>query len=287
MAGAHTVEEHEGGAPAAAMHAMQQSPGPVTVPEAEQPAPPALAVSELTWRVGGRAIVDRVSLAAAPGELLAVIGPNGAGKTSLFNLVTGLVRPSAGRIALGGRDVTRLPAHRRVRAGLGRTFQTSSVFPAMTVAQNVELAAQAALSGPAAAVTVWARIGRRARERAARCLERTRLADRAAAVAGSLSHGEKRKLELAVLLAGEPSVILLDEPMAGMAVEEVPELSELIREVHRGGATILMVEHHMQVVLGLAQRVAVLHHGALLACGPPEQVAEDPVVREAYLGEPL
>ncbi|HEY3867068.1 MAG TPA: ABC transporter ATP-binding protein [Actinocrinis sp.] len=276
MAGAHAVEEHEGGAPDAA--------APDSALRSE---PPALAVRELTWRVGGRAIVDRVGLAVAPGELLAVIGPNGAGKTSLFNLVTGLVRPSSGRIELGGRDVTRLPAHRRVRAGLGRTFQTSSVFPAMTVAQNVELAAQAALSGPAAAVAVWARIGRRARERAARCLERTRLADRAGAVAGSLAHGEKRKLELAVLLAGEPSVILLDEPMAGMAVEEVPELSELIREVHRGGATVLMVEHHMQVVLGLAQRVAVLHHGALLACGPPRQVAEDPVVREAYLGEPL
>lgn len=249
--------------------------------------PPALAVHGLAWRVGGRAVIDAVDLAVAPGELLAVIGPNGAGKTSLFNLVTGLTRPDAGRIELAGRDVTRLPAHRRIRAGLGRTFQTSSVFPGLTVAQNVELAAQAALGGPVGALAVWARIGRAARRCAADCLDRTRLGDRAAAPAGSLSHGEKRKLELAILLAGRPSVILLDEPMAGMAVEEVPDLTGLIRRLHREGATILMVEHHMQVVLGLAQRIAVLHHGALLACGEPAAVAGDPAVREAYLGEPL
>ncbi len=248
---------------------------------------PALAVEELTWRVGGRAIVDEIGFAAAPGELLAVIGPNGAGKTSLFNLISGLTRPDSGRVLLGGTDVTRLPTHRRVRHGLGRTFQTSSVFPGMTVEQNAQLAAQAALAGPLGCLAVWRRIGRPACERAAEALERTRLAHRASARAGSLSHGEKRKLELAILLAARPSVILLDEPMAGMAVEEVPELTELIREVHRDGATVLMVEHHMEVVLGLAQRVAVLHHGALLACDRPAAVVDDPTVREAYLGEPL
>ncbi len=248
---------------------------------------PALAIEELTWRVGGRAIVDRVGFAAEPGELLAVIGPNGAGKTSLFNLISGLLRPDEGRIALGGHDVTRLPTHRRVRHGLGRTFQTSSVFPGLTVAENAQLAAQAALAGPLGCLAVWRRIGRPARERAAQALERCRLGHRALACAGSLSHGEKRKLELAILLAAGPSVLLLDEPMAGMAMEEVPELTELIREVHRDGATILMVEHHMEVVLGLAQRVAVLHHGALLACDRPAVVVDDPTVREAYLGEPL
>lgn len=248
---------------------------------------PALAVEDLTWRVGGRAIVDAVGFSAAPGELLAVIGPNGAGKTSLFNLISGLTRPDSGRIVLGGQDVTRLPTHRRVRHGLGRTFQTSSVFPGLTVAENAQLAAQAALAGPLGCLAVWRRLGRPARDRAAEALERTRLAPRASARAGSLSHGEKRKLELAILLAARPSVILLDEPMAGMAVEEVPELSELIRQVHRDGATILMVEHHMEVVLGLAERVAVLHHGALLACDRPAVVTDDPTVREAYLGEPL
>ncbi|HEU5332169.1 MAG TPA: ABC transporter ATP-binding protein [Actinocrinis sp.] len=244
-------------------------------------------MTDLSWRVGGRAIVDGVSLEVAPGEFLAVIGPNGAGKTTLFNLITGLTRPTGGRIALGGRDVTGLPTHRRIRCGLGRTFQTSSVFGGMTVAQNAELAAQAALCGPLGTLAVWRTIGPRAKARAARALERTRLADRAGVAAGSLSHGEKRKLELALLLAGQPSVILLDEPMAGMGAEEVPELAALIGEVHRDGATILMVEHHLEVVLGLAQRVAVLHHGALLACGPPGEVTADAGVREAYLGESL
>jgi branched-chain amino acid transport system ATP-binding protein len=213
--------------------------------------------------------------------------------------------------------VTALPAHRRVRHGLGRTFQTSSVLPGRTVAQNAELAAQAAISGPYGSLRPWTRIGPRARTAAAEALERTRLSADADRPAGSLSHGGKRKLELAILLAGraarpapaavaaagreEPSggggtramrgpagqVLLLDEPMAGMAVEEVPELTALIREIHAAGATILMVEHHMEVVLGLAERIAVLHHGALLACDTPSAVTENPTVREAYLGEPL
>jgi branched-chain amino acid transport system ATP-binding protein len=157
----------------------------------------------------------------------------------------------------------------------------------MTVLENVELAGQAALSGPYGSLRPWARITRRASERAATALDRARLAGRAGAAAGSLSHGEKRKLELALLLTGEPRVILLDEPMAGMAMEEVPELTEVIREVHREGAAVLMVEHHMDVVMGLAERIAVLHHGVLLACGTPAAITEDPAVREAYLGEPL
>jgi branched-chain amino acid transport system ATP-binding protein len=257
---------------------------------------PALALAGLGWRVGGRTVLDRVDLEARPGELLAVIGPNGAGKTSLFNLITGLSRPSTGRILVHGRDVTGLPAHRRVRHGLGRTFQTSSVLPGSTVAQNAELAAQAAVSGPYGSLKPWGRIGARARGAAAEALERTRLSGDAGRIAGSLSHGGKRKLELAILLAGQAArsahtsagqVLLLDEPMAGMAVEEVPELTALIREIHSGGATILMVEHHMEVVLGLAERIAVLHHGALLACDAPAAITGNPLVREAYLGEPL
>jgi branched-chain amino acid transport system ATP-binding protein len=247
----------------------------------------AMRLHELSWHVGGRTIVDRVTLDVAAGEMLAVIGPNGAGKTSLFNLITGLIRPTSGSIAIDGRDVTTLPAHRRGPLGLGRTFQTSSVFTTMTVRDNVELAAQAAISGPLRALKIWARIGPAAKQRAATALDRTRLANRANALAGSLSHGEKRKLELAFLLAGESRVVLLDEPMAGMAVEEVPELTELIREVHHDGATVLMVEHHMEVVLGLAERIAVLHHGELVACGTPEAVTADPTVREAYMGESL
>jgi branched-chain amino acid transport system ATP-binding protein len=251
----------------------------------------SLQVLGLGWRVGGRTVLDGIDLDVRTGELLAVIGPNGAGKTSLFNLITGLTRPTEGRILVRERDVTRLPAHRRVRHGLGRTFQTSSIFPGFTVAQNAELAAQAALSGPYGSLKPWSRPGARARAAATEALARTRLSADAARRAGSLSHGGKRKLELAILLAGQAArpnqILLLDEPMAGMAVEEVPELTALIREIHASGATILMVEHHMEVVLGLAERIAVLHHGALLACDEPSAITENQTVREAYLGEPL
>ncbi len=156
---------------------------------------------------------------------------------------------------------------------------------------DAELAAQAAISGPYGSLKPWSRIGSQARAAAADVLARTRLSADASRRAGSLSHGGKRKLELAILLAGQaarPSqILLLDEPMAGMAVEEVPELTALIKEIHASGATILMVEHHMEVVLGLAERIAVLHHGALLACDIPSLITENPTVREAYLGEPL
>jgi len=246
----------------------------------------ALRLDGLSWHVGGRTIVDAVTLSVPPGEFLAVIGPNGAGKTSLFNLVTGFVRPSAGRIVLDDRDVTGLPPHRRVPLGLGRTFQTSSVFATMTVRENVEIAAQAARSGRRSLLP-WSRITQAARVTAADALDRARLTGRAEAVAGSLSHGQKRKLELAILLSVAARILLLDEPMAGMAMEEVPELTGLIRDLHAGGATVLMVEHHMEVVLGLAERIAVLHHGELIACGRPAEVTADPTVREAYMGEPL
>ncbi len=243
-----------------------------------------LRLSGLGWRVGGATIVDQVSLAVHEGEFLAFIGPNGAGKTSLFNLISGLNPASGGSIALDGRDVTALPAHARARLGLGRTFQTSSLWPGMSVADHVRLAAQAARGG---SYGLW----RRARPftgEVARTLERTGLAHRADALAGSLSHGEKRKLELAVLLVGDPRVMLLDEPMAGVSAEEVPALTELVRSLHRDeGRTVLMVEHHMDVLLGLADRLAVMHHGTLLALDTPQAVMADPTVQSAYLGEGL
>jgi branched-chain amino acid transport system ATP-binding protein len=247
----------------------------------------ALSLVDLTWRVGGRTIVDAVALDVSPGELLAVIGPNGAGKTSLFNLITGFIRPTAGRIVVNGRDVTRMPPHRRVPLGLGRTFQTSSVFASMSVRENVELAAQAAIGGPRKSLAPWARITAGARTTARDALDRTRLGARAEVLAGALSHGEKRKLELAIVLAGAADVVLLDEPMAGMAMEEVPELTDVIGAIHRDGATVLMVEHHMEVVLGIAQHIAVLHHGELIAHGTAADVAADPLVREAYMGVTL
>src|SRR5207249_2719462 len=173
-------------------------------------------------------------------------------------------------IELDGRDITRQPPFRRTRAGIGRTFQVSSVFPLLSVFENARLAAESALGGT---LRLWRRAAsvRRAVEKAQAALSRVGLENRGAMRAGSLAHGDKRRLELAMLLAADPRVILLDEPMAGVSAENVPELVELIRDVHeQEGKTVLMVEHHMEVVTGLAQRIAVMHHGALLACDTPQ-----------------
>jgi len=245
----------------------------------------ALQTESLSFRIGSAVIVDDVSLSARQGELVAVIGPNGAGKTSLFNLISGVYRPTGGTVRLGGRDITRLPVHKRGKLGLGRTFQASSVFPALPVLENVRLSAKTHLGG---VMNVLRHAGRgsAADTVAHDCLERVGLAARAGDQAGALSHGEKRKLELALVLAQDPAVILLDEPMAGMSAEDVPELTELIGEL-RDDRTVLLIEHHMNVVLGLADRVAVVHHGSLLAFDTPEKVMANETVQTAYLGEPL
>ena len=249
--------------------------------------PPILATRNLGLDIGGATIVADVSLEVADGELLGIIGPNGAGKTSLFNLLSGLYRPTAGRIELAGEDVTGRPPFRRTRLGLGRTFQVSSVFPLLSVHENARLAAEAALGGT---MRLWRRADgvRDAVEKARAALARVGLEARASSRAGSLSHGDKRRLELAMLLAADPHVIMLDEPMAGVSAENVPELVELIRSVHEEeGKTVLMVEHHMEVVTGLAQRIAVMHHGALLACDTPDAIMANETVQSAYLGEAL
>jgi branched-chain amino acid transport system ATP-binding protein len=249
---------------------------------------PVLELSGLSWSVGAVTIVDGIDLAVGEGEFVAVIGPNGAGKTSLFNLVSGVTRPTGGGIRLDGADIGGLPPHRRARRGVGRTFQSSSVFPTMTVAGHVALAARAA------GVKRVAEDGEGVRA----VLERVRLGHRAGDLAAGLSHGDKRKLELAMLLAptlaegdasrSGPRLMLLDEPMAGVAAEEVGELTDVIRTLHRTeGRTVLMVEHHMDILLGLADRVAVMHHGTLLAVGTPDAVMADPAVQEAYVGEEL
>lgn len=232
----------------------------------------AVAIQGLGFAAGGVSILSGVDLAVGDGEFLGIIGPNGAGKTTLFNLLSGLLRPSAGRVTLNGRDVTRLTVAKRARLGLGRTFQTSLLFGALPARENVRLAAQAQRNKSAAV------------DEAIEAVGLTALAARPAA---ALSHGDKRKLELAILVAGGARVLLLDEPMAGVNSEDVPGLTELIRNLHTEGRTVLMVEHHISVVLGLAQRVAVLHHGQLLACGTPEAVMADEAVQGAYLGEPL
>ncbi|RIV34126.1 ABC transporter ATP-binding protein [Micromonospora radicis] len=246
-----------------------------------------LATRGLTWRIGEVAIVDSVAIDLAPGEFLGVIGPNGAGKTSLFNLITGLRRATEGQVTLDGQDISALPPYRRARLGLGRTFQASSVFGSLSVRENVRLAVQAHRGG---SMKLWRRAAadREVAAAADAALHRVGLTHRGTALAGTLAHGEKRKLEIALLLAGEPRVMLLDEPMAGVSAEDVPDLVQVIRSLTGdSGRSVLMVEHHMDVILELADRIAVMHHGALLACDTPETVMANPTVQEAYLGEEL
>jgi branched-chain amino acid transport system ATP-binding protein len=249
--------------------------------------PPILATRHLGLDIGGATIVADVSLEVSEGELLGIIGPNGAGKTSLFNLFSGLYRPTSGSIHLHGVDVTHQPTFLRTREGIGRTFQVSSVFPLLTTFENVRLAAQSALGGT---LRLWQRASgvRKAVDGARAALARVGLEAKAAQAAGGLSHGDKRRLEIAMLLAADKPVLLLDEPMAGLSAEHVPQLVELIRSVHtEERKTVLIVEHHMEVVTGIAQRIAVMHHGALLACDTPAAVMANPTVQSAYLGEAL
>jgi branched-chain amino acid transport system ATP-binding protein len=247
---------------------------------------PILTTDNLGLDIGGATIVAGVGLEVQAGEFLGIIGPNGAGKTSLFNLLSGLLRPTAGTVTLAGRDVTHASPHARAQAGLGRTFQLSSVFPRLSAFENVRLAAEASLGGT---FRLWRRAARvrAAVERAQGALERVLLDRHGNVPAASLSGGDKRKLEVAMLLASDPAVFLLDEPMAGVSAEDVPELVEVIRGVHRDGKTVLMVEHHIEVVTGLAERVAVMHHGSLLACDTPENVMRNATVQQAYVGEAL
>jgi branched-chain amino acid transport system ATP-binding protein len=246
-----------------------------------------LRTAGLGLRIGGVRIVEDVSLEVNAGEFLAIIGPNGAGKTTLFNLLSGVANPTSGSITFAGRDITHAPPYERARLGMGRTFQTSTVFGGMTTLENARLAAQAHLGGSSA---IW-RLADRERaplERARAALASVGLEQRAHVHAASLSHGEKRKLDLAILLCGESELVLLDEPTAGMAVEDVPEMVALIRAIQRErNKTVLMVEHRMDLILGIADRMAVMHHGSLLAIDTPERIVANETVQSAYLGDPL
>jgi branched-chain amino acid transport system ATP-binding protein len=250
----------------------------------------ALQLSGLGFHAGGVTILEDINLEVVRGEFLGIIGPNGAGKTTLFNLLSGLLRPTSGTMCLNGRAIGSLAAADRARLGLGRTFQTSTLFGALPVAENARLAAQARLAGSFLPGMRWwhrPRSADEASQRAAQALEAVGISHLANLPASSLSHGDKRKLELAILMAGEAEVLLLDEPMAGVNGADIDGLTSLIKQLHAEGRTVLMVEHHMAVVLGLAERVAVLHHGQLLACGQPQEVMANETVQLAYLGDPL
>jgi branched-chain amino acid transport system ATP-binding protein len=245
---------------------------------------PMLETQDLTVRFGGHVAVDRVSCSFEAGTLTAIVGPNGAGKTTYFNLVSGQLRASAGRVRLNGVDITAEGPAARTHRGIGRAFQLTQLFPGLPVRENVRLVVQSRARFGLNLWSVW-RDHRNALDRTHELLEQVRLADRADSLAGSLPHGDQRKLEVAMLMALEPTVFMFDEPTAGMSVDEVPVVLDLIRALKaRRDCAILLVEHKMDVVRELADRIVVLHNGQLVADGEPDIVIASPIVQQAYLG---
>jgi branched-chain amino acid transport system ATP-binding protein len=245
-------------------------------------AEPLLRLQSLNKRFGALRVTENVSLDVLPGEIHAVIGPNGAGKTTLIGQISGLLRPDSGAILLNGKDVTRLPMHARARRGLARSFQITNLLPDFSALENVALAAQAH-AGSSFRFFRPARLDRELNTRALDSLALVGLAAGAGTRAASLSHGEKRLLELAVAVVQDPAVLLLDEPMAGTGREETNQLIGVLRQL-KGRHAILLVEHDMEAVFALADRISVLVYGRVIATGSPEAVRRDEAVREAYLG---
>jgi branched-chain amino acid transport system ATP-binding protein len=243
-----------------------------------------LETRELTIRFGGHVAVDRVSCSFAPGTLTAIVGPNGAGKTTYFNLISGQLRATAGSVWLDGAEITRETVSARTHRGLGRAFQLTQLFPNLSVLENVRLAVQSKRKEGLSLFSVWLDSQATLR-RAGALVDAVRLGDRADAAASSLPHGDQRKLEVAMLMALEPSVYMFDEPTAGMSVDDVPVILDLIRGLKaEADKTVLLVEHKMDVVRELADRIVVLHNGKLVADGEPEAVIASPIVQQAYLG---
>ncbi|MBN9340355.1 MAG: ABC transporter ATP-binding protein [Comamonadaceae bacterium SCN 68-20] len=247
-----------------------------------------LATHDLTIRFGGHVAVNAVTCAFAPGTLTAIVGPNGAGKTTYFNLISGQLKATGGTVSLGGRDLTGLAPSARTRAGLGRAFQLTNLFPGLSVLENVRLAVQATREGRhRRGFNLWSVWSdhRRLTARAEEILCAVALQARRDALVASLPHGDQRKLEVALLMALEPQVYMFDEPTAGMSHDEAPVILNLIRALKQDQTkTILLVEHKMDVVRELADRIIVLTNGTLVADGAPAEVIASPVVQEAYLG---
>jgi len=243
-----------------------------------------LETRSLTMRFGGHVAVNEVSCLFRPGELTAIVGPNGAGKTTYFNLISGQLKASYGKVFLNGAEITKASAATRARAGIGRSFQLTNLFPGLTVAENVRLAIQAA-AGVHYELSRPCMRRRDLIERATEVLDRVALSSRSNALASALSHGDQRKLEVGLMIALEPKVFMFDEPTAGMSVDEVPVVLDLIAQLKKDRSKIiLLVEHKMDVVRSLADRIIVLHNGRLMADGSPSEVIASPIVQEAYLG---
>lgn len=250
----------------------------------------SLVTDDLGIRFGGHQAVAEVSAKFRSGILTAIVGPNGAGKTTFFNLVSGQLRATSGRVALFGEDITALSAPERTKKGLGRAFQLTNLFPALSVLENVRLAVQATQAGahrsPAKFFTSLWSSHKALIDKAMEIVESTRLARHADKRASELSHGDQRKLEVAILTALNPTVFMFDEPTAGMTAEEAPVVLDLIRNLKRDRTkTLILVEHKMDVVRELADRVIVMHEGRVVADGEPSEVIALPVVQEAYLGK--
>jgi branched-chain amino acid transport system ATP-binding protein len=241
-----------------------------------------LTLERVGVRFGGLRAVDDVSIAVGRGERRAIIGPNGAGKTTLFNAVTGVHPPTSGRVLFGGRDVTRLAPQARARLGMSRTFQITNLFPSLTVGENMQLALRgvgrrkfAMFGSPALSADE--------RERAERALSSARLGERRSAVVSELSYGEQRQLEMAMALAAQPSLLLLDEPAAGLSPAERGIVAEVIRTLPRD-LTVILIEHDMDLVLSLVDRVTCLNNGRLLVEGAPDEIRANQEVQDVYLG---
>ncbi len=242
-----------------------------------------LEIEGLTKRFGGVVAADEISLMLPAGELHAIIGPNGAGKSTLIGQLSGEVTPDSGRIRFDGQDITNLPVYRRSQLGLARSFQVTTLFPDFTALDNVALSVQAH-SGHSFHFWSKARTEIALSEPARAALVRVGLAERAATLVADLSHGERRQLEIAMALAGRPRMLLLDEPMAGMGPEESIRLVALLRAL-KGAITVMLIEHDIDAVFALADRISVLVYGRIIATGDPAAIRSDPAVREAYLGE--
>jgi branched-chain amino acid transport system ATP-binding protein len=245
---------------------------------------PLLEGSGLTKRFGALVAVESVDIAVEPGEIRAVIGPNGAGKSTLFNLITGVLRPSAGTVRFAGEDLTGLPVHEVAQRGIARTFQLCHIYPGLTARENVRIAAQAREAGR------WRCLGggavlRRSAAVADEALERLRLERFAALPAAMLSHGDQRLLEIAMAIAQQPRLLMLDEPTQGLSIEETDRAVVLLKSMLAGGAlSVILVEHDMEVVFQLADNITVLHRGRVIADGKPAAVRANAEVRSAYLG---